>query len=270
MNKVLPLTMLFALTGFVACDDSDDDTPDAAVKLDGPAGVDGPPVVDMNLPADRIPDGAADGAANVVWNEDAAGLAVGATKTVQCPANGTFDSVYGTDVYTADSSVCTAALHSALITHAAGGAVTIEVIAGSGQYLGSTRNGVTTSNWGSYATSFQFMGAVHHTDAGVGDAGKGLPIEWNASANHLLPGQQITYRCVAGTPGVIYGTDIYTGDSSICTAAVHAGKTTVTGGTDFIIEQVAGQASYTASTRNGVTSRMWATYPRSFRFVDGP
>ena len=57
-----------------------------------------------------------------------------------------------------------------------------------------------------------------------------------------MPGQQITYRCVAGTPGVAYGTDIYTGDSSICTAAVHAGKTTAAGGTDFIIEQAAGQA----------------------------
>ena len=223
----------------------------------------------MNLPADRIPDSQVDAAPSLPYNENAAGLAVGTTKAVQCHANGSFVTVYGTDVYTADSSVCTAAWHSSLIT-IAGGPVTIEVIAGRAQYLGSTRNGVTTSNWGAYATSFQFMGAVHHTDAGVDDAGRGLPIPWNASANHLLPGQQITYRCVAGDPGVIYGTDIYTGDSSICTAAVHAGKTTTAGGTDFIIEQVAGQASYTASTRNGVTSRMWATYPRSFRFVDGP
>jgi LCCL domain len=255
MTKVLPLTVLLALTGALGCDDGDDDKPDAAVTTDGPVG-----------PSD----GPADVVVNVVWNEDAAGLAVGATKTVQCAPSGLFDAVYGTDIYTADSSICTAALHSNLFAHAAGGSVTVQVVDGRTQYLGSTRNGVTTNNWGQYATSFQFMGAVHHTDAGVGDAGRGLPLNWAATANHLLPGQQITYRCTAGTPGVVYGTDIYTGDSSICTAAVHAGKTTAAGGTDFIIEQVAGQAMYTASTRNGVMSRMWGAYDRSFRFVDGP
>jgi hypothetical protein len=266
MTKALSLTVLFALTGVLGCDDGDDDKPDAAVMTDGPVGVDSTPGIDSA----GLPDAGADVASMVVWNEDAAGLAVGATKTVQCAPNGLFDAVYGTDVYTADSSVCTAALHSGLITHAAGGSVTIQVVDGRTQYLGSTRNGVTTNNWGQYTTSFQFMGAVHHTDAGVGDAGKGLPLHWAATANHLLPGQQVTYRCIAGTPGVVYGTDIYTGDSSICTAAVHAGKTTPAGGTDFIIEQVAGQAMYTASTRNGVMSRMWGAYDRSFRFVDGP
>ena len=265
MTKVSCLVVMFALTGVVACDDSDD-TADAGVKRDGPVAVDSGGV-DTGLPRDTVTQ---EVVPSVVWNEDASGLAVGATKQVQCAASGEFDAVYGTDVYTADSSVCTAALHSGLITHAAGGSVTIEVVAGRGQYLGSTRNGVTTSNWGTYATSFQFMGHMHHTDAGVGDAGKGLPLNWAATANHLMPGQQVTYRCIAGTAGVAYGTDIYTGDSSVCTAAVHAGKTTAAGGTDFIIEQTAGQAMYTGSTRNGVMSRNWGAYDKSFRFVDGP
>lgn len=268
MTKALPLTVLFSLTCVIGCDDGDD-TPDAAVIVDAPVGVDAAPGADTNLPRDTGADSTADAAPSVAWTENAVGLAVGTTKTVQCHANGSFVTVYGTDVYTADSSVCTAAWHSSLIT-IAGGPVIIEVIAGRAQYLGSTRNNVTTRNWGAYATSFQFMGAVHHTDAGVDDAGRGLPIEWNASATHLLPGQQITYRCVAGDPGVIYGTDIYTADSSICTAAVHAGKTTVAGGTDFIIEDAPGQASYAGTARNGVMSRMWGTYARSFRFVDGP
>jgi hypothetical protein len=263
MTKVVCLLVLLSLTA-VACDDGDDDTPDAAVKLDGPVMVDSGGA-DTALPRDMM-----EVVPAVVWNEDATGLAVGATKLVTCAANGEFDAVYGTDVYTADSSVCTAALHSGLITHAAGGMVTVEVVAGRGQYLGSTRNGVTSSNWGSYATSFQFMGHMPHTDAGVGDAGKGLPINWAASANHLMPGQQVTYRCIAGSAGVAYGTDVYTGDSSICTAAVHAGKTTAAGGTDFIIEQAPGQAMYTGSARNGVTTRNWGAYERSFKFVEGP
>jgi hypothetical protein len=79
-------------------------------------------------------------------------------------------------------------------------------------------------------------------------------------------GQQITYRCLPGQPTTIYGTDIYTADSSICSAAVHAGKTTPAGGTDFVVEWAPGQAAYTASVRNGVTSNAWATYATSFRF----
>jgi hypothetical protein len=267
-TKALPLILMVSLTA-IACDDSDE-TADAGVRLDGPVVVDAAPGVDTGAGADRNIDGTADVPVAVVWDEDATMVTVGTTKVVQCAPNGQFDSVWGTDIYTADSSICTAALHSGLITTAAGGSVTIEVIAGLGQYLGSVRNGVTSQNYGAYEKSFQFMGAVHHTDAGVGDSGKGLPIGWNLSATHLQPGQQITYRCIAGQPGVVYGTDIYTADSSICTAAVHAGKTTTAGGTDFIIEHVAGQAMYVGSTRNGVTTRDWAAYDQSFRFVDGP
>jgi hypothetical protein len=37
---------------------------------------------------------------------------------------------------------------------AAGGMVTIEMAAGLGAYPGSTRNGITTSTWGSWSCSF--------------------------------------------------------------------------------------------------------------------
>ena len=51
-------------------------------------------------------------------------------------------TVWGTDVYTDDSSVCTAAAH-ACVTFAGGSTISIEIRAGQG-FTGSTLNGVTT------------------------------------------------------------------------------------------------------------------------------
>ncbi|MCB1323493.1 MAG: hypothetical protein KDK34_24760 [Leptospiraceae bacterium] len=73
---------------------------------------------------------------------------------VKCPANCTSGSVWGTDTYTSDSAICMAAVHAGVITAAEGGEVTVTKAAGESSYNGSQRNGVSTSNWGSYDSSF--------------------------------------------------------------------------------------------------------------------
>ena len=70
----------------------------------------------------------------------------------ECPAGGTFYSVWGTDVYSADSSVCTAAVHDGWITREAGGTVTIEIRDGQLDYQGSILNGVTSQSWSAAGT----------------------------------------------------------------------------------------------------------------------
>ncbi|MGH7472233.1 MAG: LCCL domain-containing protein, partial [Longimicrobiales bacterium] len=44
-----------------------------------------------------------------------------------CPPGGTAGRVYGTDIYTDDSSICTAAVHAGLITLAEGGRIILHV-----------------------------------------------------------------------------------------------------------------------------------------------
>ena len=67
--------------------------------------------------------------------------------------------------------------------------------------------------------------------------------------------------------GFDYGTDIYTDDSSICTAAVHAGKFSLAAGGTVIVEIRAGQSSYTGSMRNGLTSNDYGSmWDGSFSF----
>jgi hypothetical protein len=77
--------------------------------------------------------------------------------TYSCPANGTPANVWGTDSYTDDSSVCTAAVHAGVITFALGGTVTVEVRSGQDHFTGSKRNGVESSNWDRHPGSFVFV-----------------------------------------------------------------------------------------------------------------
>lgn len=76
-----------------------------------------------------------------------------------CAANGPAGArLYGTDVYTDDSSPCTAGVHVGLITYAKGGRVTIEIRPGQDSYPGSSRNGVGSSTWGTWPGSFVVVG----------------------------------------------------------------------------------------------------------------
>jgi hypothetical protein len=85
------------------------------------------------------------------------GPKLGEKLTFTCPPNGSLDArVWGSEVYTDDSSICGAAVHAGKITPEAGGSVTIEVVVGQPRYIGSTRNGVESASYGSWGKSFVF------------------------------------------------------------------------------------------------------------------
>ena len=75
-----------------------------------------------------------------------------------CPADGTLGSVWGTDAYTDDSSVCTAAVHLGLINELDGGLVVIQISGGLDAYEGTTANGVTSGSYGAWSGTFTFVG----------------------------------------------------------------------------------------------------------------
>lgn len=133
---------VFALGAFTACvSDPEDEGPGETI----------------NDPAD--PNAAADtSAANVTWSSTATAFRGQDNRRVayDCPADGFFTVVWGTDIYTDDSSVCTAAVHAGKITKEAGGRVVIEIRPGEDSYESSTRNGVTSSSWPSWGGSFIF------------------------------------------------------------------------------------------------------------------
>jgi len=100
----------------------------------------------------------------------------------------------------------------------------------------------------------------------------GERIVWTTTAAEFEgpEGAQFDLVCPAlggESMGVIWGTDIYTDDSPICVAAVHAGIITTDGG-PVIIEIMPAQKAYVSTDRNGVNSLSWGSYNRSYRFRD--
>lgn len=75
---------------------------------------------------------------------------------VICPADmaGDESTVWGTDIYTNDSSVCLAAVHAGVITLADGGMVQVTMLPGEENYEGTARNGITTNDYGEWGNSF--------------------------------------------------------------------------------------------------------------------
>jgi predicted small lipoprotein YifL len=95
-------------------------------------------------------------ATDITWSQDASNRRsnIGQTFAYNCSPNGTLDTVWGSDIYTDDSSICTAGVHAGKITRTAGGTVTIEMRPAQTTYASSTRNGVTSSSYGSWGGSF--------------------------------------------------------------------------------------------------------------------
>jgi hypothetical protein len=74
---------------------------------------------------------------------------------------------------------------------------------------------------------------------------------------------------IVGGQAFIWGTDVYTLDSSLALAAVHAGVLKP-GQTGVVRVRILGpQAAFGASTRNGVTSMAYGVYNGAFEFVRG-
>jgi hypothetical protein len=77
---------------------------------------------------------------------------------IRCPANGTLLRITGTFVYTDSSSICTAAMHTGVITKARGGSVTIIPRPGRSSYRGTRRNGMSSLSSGRFDGSFEILG----------------------------------------------------------------------------------------------------------------
>jgi hypothetical protein len=82
------------------------------------------------------------------------GSETGKTYKFKCPANGRESTVWGTDIYTIDSSICNAAVHAGKLALESGGSVTIELRPGESSYKGTTRNGIKTNDYPAYGRSF--------------------------------------------------------------------------------------------------------------------
>jgi hypothetical protein len=204
---------------------------------------------------------ASDGSAADAWRASATQFREeGGEHEFECPPDGTLYNIWGVETYSDDSSVCTAAVHVGLITVEDGGTVTVEMAPGLAIYDAGVANGVTSFFYDEYEGSFTFPDAP----PGSGDFDPS-PASWAETGAFLEVGESRTLECSPdGTLSSVWGTDTYTADSKICTAAVLEGVITVEDGGEVTIEAVEGLDSYDGSTANGVTSSDYAAYPKAF------
>lgn len=204
----------------------------------------------------------------------------GQTYTFRCPAEGTAQSIYGSDIYTDDSSICTAAVHTGLISLERGGVVSIEIRPGRATYGSTIRHGIKSVNFGQYGRSFVILNSEtsrndlvkdRHSNAAPDsdndDSSEITPIDWNTSAGGFTgeAGQTYKFRCPSeGTAQAIYGNDVYTDDSSICMAAVHVGLFSLGSGGIVTVEIRPGRSTYGSTIRHGIKSVNFGQYGRSF------
>jgi LCCL domain len=78
-------------------------------------------------------------------------------------------------------------------------------------------------------------------------------------------GKEFTFRVTGAARGSVWGTEVYTADSTLAAAAVHMGVLKV-GETGLVTVTVMGpQQKYVGSGRNGVTTADFDRYPASYR-----
>lgn len=78
-------------------------------------------------------------------------------------------------------------------------------------------------------------------------------------------GKSFFFRVVGATDGTVWGTDLYTDDSRLATAAVHAGVLAVGQAGVVKVTMVKPDGAFRGSTRNGVTTLDYGDWPSAYQ-----
>lgn len=198
------------------------------------------------------------------WRGTSSGAAIIAVVT-----GGTGGAVWGTGVYTDDSSISAAAVHANVLASGETGLVAITILPGQTSYTGSDAHGVKTKPYGSYDGSYSIAAYSYEIDTTViADPGNfarwGNFADWKTEATKTFK-----VRLIGVNSGSIWGTDTYTSDSLLALAAVHAKALSAAEHGDVSVTLSAGRDSYVGSTQNGVSSSSWGSYGSSYTFAAG-
>ncbi len=189
---------------------------------------------------------------------------------VSCPAGceKAGHEAYGTDVYTSDTPICKAGVHAGAIAEK-GGIVSGRIEPGRPAYRGKDQHGVKSLDYTKHRRSFSVITA----ESAARPASDPSLIEAGCSyGGGQLAGPDGTTFRIACPPGCekgghgIYGTDVYTTDSPICKAAIHAGAIRPEGGS-VTVRVEPGRPAYAGSNQNGVSSRSYGKYKKSYAVV---
>ncbi len=180
-------------------------------------------------------------------------------------------SVWGNGIYTDDSDISTAAVHAGIVKYGETKTVRITILPGQMSYGGGWRNGVRSENYIEFDGSFKFTDVTlplseQSLTEGIGTTTREEDIYLvEYQGKH---GTVINLIVTGDKEGDVFGTDIYTDDSDISSAAVHAGILKIGETKTISITIVPGQSSYKGTLKNGVKSLDYGEWDGSFMFHD--
>ena len=191
------------------------------------------------------------------------------------------NSSYG---YMDKSDLATAAVHAGLLKPGETGTLYVRIKSGSEKYEAVLKNGVQSRSYGKSEGNFKIRKCTDITSANgtnitgnsgnTGNSGGTTSTSGNNTGgnntsttsvpnapSHMLSyrgqnGKVYTFKVTGSTSGRIWGgeNNIYTDDSYIATAAVHAGLVKAGQTGTIKVKILPGQSSYSSIERNGVTS----------------
>jgi hypothetical protein len=169
--------------------------------------------------------------------------------------------IWGTDTYSDDSDIATAAVHAGLLKEGERGLLDVKMVPAPEVFTGSTRHGVTSNRYSSWPSGYVLKKADKESPLPKSDYNSELV---DQVANRGLPGDRYTMKITGNTTGKVWGTDIYTSDSDYGAAAVHAGllKDGETATLTFILVRSPGK--HRGSTKNSVTSEDYGPFFMSY------
>ena len=170
-------------------------------------------------------------------------------------------TVYGTDLYTDDSTLAAAAVHAGVLADGQKGVVKVTVLPGAASYAASDRNGVSSVGWNDWVGSYRVQ-AVGAATA----AADVQPDPGNLAAFRGQNGKAFLFEVTGNkAAGAVWGSGTYTDDSMLAAAAVHAGV--LADGQKGIVKVtiLPGAAGYEGSEKNGVASENWGAWEGSYR-----
>ncbi|OYT93923.1 MAG: hypothetical protein CFE43_00885 [Burkholderiales bacterium PBB3] len=164
-------------------------------------------------------------------------------------------STWGSNPYTFDSNLATAAVHAGVVAVGATKVVKVTVVPGLTQYPGTTANGITTTS---------YPGGIAGIRIDPDDGGDNPAMSNTGNLPLLSAVSGGVYRfLVTGNAraGSIWGTNVYTNDSPLAAAVVHAGV--LADGQTGVVRVVigTGQYKFVGSVSNGVSSNDYSDFP---------
>jgi hypothetical protein len=190
-------------------------------------------------------------------------IKVGDKVRIKCPSNCKNGLIYGTLIYSFDSVACMAAIHTGIVKPNVASMVLLKALPGLSFYQGTNQYGVQSTSIDKSDYSFQ-----------VEEAPPVITVNCKTTASTPqfagTLGMKFLVRCpdsCSKTSHYVFGNNLYSGDSSICQAAIHAGALNDRGGeVQFMIEP--GQKLYFRKRAFGIESKERDSYVKSIRFFN--